>query len=462
VKVTDTRPETLTLYARDQNTGAIIAYNTQGNIPAVTFTKTEAQLSTVTASPGTLAAGGPPGAPRTSTVTVTLSNPIPSACAVQTLSGHAVLLSSNSGTANITPLSSGPGLSPGVTNSSGQAQFTVSDPVVEGVTVTAVDTTCNDLALAQTATVTFTASEVNQSTVTISPVSTPADGPAATLTVTLRQANGTPISGRTVTVPAALHATVTPLSYPGLSPGVTNSSGQAQFAVSDATVEMVTLAAYDGTTQLDQAATVSFTADEANQSTMSATQTSLPALGASTTVTVTLVSGGGAPIAGHTVSLSATSSTVSVTPATATTNSAGQAVFTVSDPNPESTVLTALDTTTGVAVVQTLPLTFIANEQNQSTATASPTVVQVKKTSTFTVTLLGANDKPLAAHAVTLNTGSSTTKVTVLTSGGVTNANGQIQFSVTDTAAETLSIKVTDTTTGLTLYKPVTVTFTKP
>jgi hypothetical protein len=382
---------------------------------------------------------------------------------VQTLSGHAVLLLANSGTANITPLSSGPGLSPGVTNSNGQAQFTVSDPVVEGVTLTAVDTTCNDLALAQTATVSFTASEANQSTVTISPVSTPADGPAATLTVTLRAADGTPISGRTVTVPAVSGATVTPLAYPGLAPGVTNAYGQAQFAVSDGTVEMVTLAAYDGTTKLDQAATVSFTANEANQSTMSATVTSLPALGASTTVTVTLVSGGGAPIAGHAVSLSASSSsTVSITPATATTNSAGQAVFTVSDPNPESVVLTALDTTSGAVVVQTLQLTFIANEQNQSTATASPTIVQVKKTSTITVTLLGANDQPLAGHTVALNTGSSTTKVTVLTSGGVTNAKGQIQFSVTDTAAQTISIKVTDTTTSLTLYKPVTVTFTKP
>ena len=64
-------------------------------------------------------------------------------------------------------------------------------------------------------------------------------------------------------------------------------------------------------------------------------------------------------------------------------------MFTVSDPVVESAVLTALDTTSGATVVQTLPLTFTANEQNQSTATASPTFVQVKKTSTITVTLLG-------------------------------------------------------------------------
>jgi len=208
----------------------------------------------------------------------------------------------------------------------------VTDPVVDTVTLTAVDTTCA-LTLAQTATVNFIASEANQSTVTISPVSTPADGPAVTLTVTLRSATGAPISGHTVTVPPVAHSTVTPLAYPGLAPGVTNADGQAQFAVSDNTVEVVTLVAFDSSTELDQAATVTFTADEANQSALSATQTSLPALGASTTVTVTLTSGGGAPIAGDTVSLSASSPTALITPTTATTNSAGQAQFTVSDPN---------------------------------------------------------------------------------------------------------------------------------
>ena len=232
--------------------------------------------------------------------------------------------------------------------------------------------------------------------------------------------------------------------------------------MSDNTVETVTLLAYDGTTELDEPGVVAFTANEANQSTVSATVTSLPALGALTTVTVTLTSGGGAPIAGHSVLLAASSTTVSITPATATTNAAGQAQFTVSDPNAESVVLTALDQATGVIVVQTLPVTFTANEQNQSTATASPAIVQTKKTSTITVTLLGANGKPIAGHVVGLATGSTTAKATVLTKGGVTTAAGQIQFSVTDTAPETLSIMVTDTTAGVTLYLPVTVSFVKP
>ena len=79
---------------------------------------------------------------------------------------------------------------------------------------------------------------------------------------------------------------------------------------------------------------------------------------------------------------------MSITPATATTNGSGVATFTVGDPLVESTVLTALDRTTGVTVDQALPITFTANEQNQSTATVSPTAVKVKKSATVTVTLL--------------------------------------------------------------------------
>ena len=60
---------------------------------------------------------------------------------------------------------------------------------------------------------------------------------------------------------------------------------------------------------------------------------------------------------------------------------------------------------------------------------------------------------------MTLNTGSKTATFTPAT--GVTNSAGQATFSVTDTAAETLSIAVTDTTASVTLYASVTVTFTK-
>jgi adhesin/invasin len=452
--VTDTQPESLTVYARDTTTGAII------DQPApVTFVPTELQSSTVVADPASLPAGGPPAAPNTTTVTVTLVGPVPATCSTASVAGHTVELTSASGTAQISP--------PVATNSGGIAVFTVSDPAVETIVLNAVDTTCG-LTLDQTATVAFTANEANQSTVTVNPVTTPANGPAATLSVTLLSGSGAPISDHQVTVTATGSATVTPLSYPGFAAGYTNDGGLAQFSVSDATVENVTLVATDATTKTEiyQVATVSFTGSEANRSTISATPTSLPASGPtiieSSTVVVTLVSGGGLPIVGHSVSLSSSSSTALVTPATATTDGSGVALFTVSDPVVENVVLSALDRTSGVTLVPTVTVDFVANEANQSTATASPTVLKVRKFSTITVTLLGPADAPIVGHTVTLGTGSSTTTVTPLTPGGVTDSAGQVQFSVTDTAEQVLSITVTDTDTGATLYKAVQVTFTKP
>ena len=454
--VSDTQPEPLVIYAHDEDTGTIV------KTPApVAFEQTEVQLSSM-AAPSSVPAGGPPGSPATATVTVTLMGPSCSASSPspESPAGDVVQLTTTSGTANITPAVAA------VNNTAPYtASFSVSDPVVEAVKLTAIDTTCG-VALANTATVNFVKSEANQSRVAINPGSTPAEGTAATLSVTLLSASGAPISGRLVSVPAVQHATVIPLaSSPGLTPGVTNSSGLAQFAISDNIVEGVTLVAWDGTpgsqgaTELDQVATENFTANEANQSSISPVPASSPASGPPITVTVSLVSGGGVKIAGDTVSLSAPSSHVSITPATATTNGSGVATFTVGDPLVESTVLTALDRTTGVTVDQALPITFTANEQNQSTATVSPTAVKVKKSATVTVTLLGPSGTPLSSHTVTLNTGSKTATFTPAT--GVTNSAGQATFSVTDTAAETLSIAVTDTTASVTLYASVTVTFTK-
>jgi Big-like domain-containing protein len=446
--VTDTKPETLTLYARDESTGAII-----NQMPTVSFVPTEVQLSTVLASPTSLPAGGPPGVPSTTTVTVTIIGP---GCTAG-VSGHTVKLTTPSGTANISPAVP--------TDSGGVATFSVSDTLVETIVLTATDTTCGNT-LGQPATVMFTASEANQSTVLPNPISTPAAGPGSTLSVILKTASGAPITGHLVTVPAVAHAKVTPLAYPGFAAGVTNNTGLVQFAITDATVEAVTLAAFDGATQLNQVATISFTAGESNQSSLTAPVTSLPAGGPPTTVTLTLHAGGGAVIAGDVVSLSATSPTNSVatiTPATATTNPAGQAQFTVGDARVQTVTLTALDRTTGVTVVQTVVLNFTATEQNQSTVSANPTVLKVKKGSTITVTLLGSTGAPLAGHTVMLTTGSKTTKVTIITKHGVTSATGQIQFTLTDTAPQVLTIVVTDTTGGVdvTLYMSITVTFLK-
>jgi hypothetical protein len=192
----------------------------------------------------------------------------------------------------------------------------------------------------------------------------------------------------------------------------------------------------------------------------------LPAGATPTIVTLTLRGGGGAPISGDTVSLSATSLTNSVatiTPATAKTNAVGQAQFTVGDTRAQTVLLTALDRTTGTTVVETLTLTFTGTEQNQSTVAANPAVLKIKKLSLITITLLGPTGAPLVGHTVSISTGSTTTKLTLVTKGGLTNTAGQIQYKVTDTLPQVITLQVTDTTVGfnVSIYMTVTVTFLK-
>jgi hypothetical protein len=178
-------------------------------------------------------------------------------------------------------------------------------------------------------------------------------------------------------------------------------------------------------------------------------------------VTVTLRTGANVLIVGDSVSLSSNSSTTVITPATVKSNSAGKAVFTVTDNCVQSgVVLTAKDTTTGITIFQTAIVNFVANEANQSTTAATPSIQKVGKVSVITVTLLGPTDAPLVGHKVTLSTGSKTTVVTDISKGGVTNSAGVIQFDVIDFVPQVISISVTDTTTGVTLYEPLLVYFT--
>ena len=100
-----------------------------------------------------------------------------------------------------------------------------------------------------------------------------------------------------------------------------------------------------------------------------------------------------------------------------------------------------------------------------STAVASPTtaVADGVDLSTVTVTLLDSSDVPVSGKAVSLTPSSSTAKVSG-PSPAVTNATGQTTFTVTDTAAEPVTLTAVDTTDNPTVtvgQKPV-VTFEAP
>ncbi len=206
-------------------------------------------LSTVSAAPTSALANGTAA----STVTVTLrdADGHPAAGRVVTLSqpgsAHSVIASAqipdtDSGCTTQAPA--------GTSDCSGQVQFSVTDTAAESVTYTADDAT-DAVTLTPTATVGFTTTpSVATSTIAADPSSVPADGTtSATVTVTLEDAAGNPVVGKTICLNQASGAvssagscapgqsTVTPIALTGsgcapVAPaGVTDCHGQAAFDV---------------------------------------------------------------------------------------------------------------------------------------------------------------------------------------------------------------------------------------
>jgi len=420
-------------------------------------------LSTVVASPTTATADGVD----LSTVTVTLigsttSGPVP-------VSGKTVTLTSLSSTAKI----SGP--SPLTTDATGKTTFTVTDTVVEPVTLTAVDTSDTpNVTVTQTASVTFQtpAVDASHSTVSANPTTVTAGG-STTITVTLRDQGSTPqpVAGQTVTLAGTGSAVITPAA----TPNVTNASGVVTFTATDAAAEVVTFTATDTTTSpatvISNTASVTFGTlnVSASQSTVTAV-TPAPIGSSGTTVVVTLLSSTSSPVAGKVVSLRSSSGTAVIGASyPATTGSNGQVSFSLTDTVREPVTVTATDTTDGITLTSMPTVVFATGSASATastmtaSATTSPangetqTLITVTVTDQFgdpepgkTVTLQDAPSGNVQTHPISV--GSSTP--------GVTNASGIAEFEVDDTHAETVTFIATDTTDSLVLSKTVSITYT--
>ena len=186
----------------------------------ITSGAVSASTSTVSASPSSVVADGA----TISTITVTLkdgnSNPV---------SGKTVTLAAGSGSSTITTVN-------GTTNSSGQATFTLKDTVAQTVTYTATDASDNNLVIAQTAQVTFTAGAINH--FAISAISSPQTaGTAFTITtITAQDVNNNTVTSFTSTVTYGGTAGVTGTSAAFTAGVLTNASVTPTVAGSNLTV----------------------------------------------------------------------------------------------------------------------------------------------------------------------------------------------------------------------------------
>ena len=386
-----------------------------------------------------------------STITVTLkdvnNNPA---------SGKTVTLARSGGSSTISPAS-------GPSNVSGVVTFTVKDTVAESTTYTATDTT-DAVTITQTASVTFTAGAVTaaHSTVTASPTPVVADGVAtSTITVTLKDVNNNPVSGKTVTLAkSGGSSTISAAS------GASSTSGVVTFTVTDTVAESTTYTANDATDSvtITQTAAVTFTGGpaRATASAVSASPASVTADGSSTsTIIVTLKDANNNLVSGKTVTLAKSGGSSTVSTASGPSTASGVVTFTVKDAVAESSAYTATDTTDTVTITQTASVTFTAGAVNAGTSTvnASPSSIPADgtTTSTITVTLKDVNSNLVSGKAVTLSqaTGSST----ISAPSGLSSASGVVTFTVKNTKAETVIYTATDSTDSIAITQTATVTF---
>ena len=421
-------------------------------------------LSTVVASPTSTVADGVNSA----TVSVTLLGLNSQSLTAPVAAGTPVTLDQD-GTSTVTQVTT--------TNAEGVATFSVSATTPQTVTYTAKS---SGVTVAQTAQVDFGAQTVSatHSTVVASPTSVPADGTtSSTITVTVRDQGSTPTTIAGVTV--VLAKQIGTNAVIGAPTATTDPSGVATFSATDTTVEPVSFTATAGGVVLTPV-TVTFgtLTPSATASTVVAQASPVSTGGnGGTTVTETLLTAGGAhPVAGKSVTLEGSSTSASIVAnGTDVTDASGQALFSVTDPDPESVVFTASDAADSVTVTQTATVVFQTPpaptpSPTLSTATYSPSTLPADGTTTsnFFVTIKNSVGAPLSGKSVSVAPAVPDVKVTVTPvavagagTPGVTNSSGQANFQVRDTKAETVTLLVTDTTDAMTLQtqSPLTVTF---
>jgi hypothetical protein len=167
-------------------------------------------------------------------------------------------------------------------------------------------------------------------------------------------------------------------------------------------------------------------------------------------VLVTLRDNSGLLVSGKTVTLASSAGSATITPAGGvTTDANGTALFTLTDLTPETLTLSATDATDGVSIAQTASLTFTVPQATGASITANPSTVAAdgQSAATLTVTLKDSLGRAAAGKIVTVSDAGAHAVISGPTAG-VTDANGQIQFTATDDINETVTFSAVDVTDG--------------
>ena len=203
---------------------------------------------------------------------------------------------------------------------------------------------------------------------------------------------------------------------------------------------------------------------DAGNSTVAATPPTVTADGTQSTITVTLLDAAHAPVVGDTVTLAPDGGSSDISAASGPSDAGGVVTFTVSDTVAETVTYTATDTSVPVDITETAAVAFTAGptDADQSTVIADPTTVFADgaTTSIITVTLLDANDNPVAGDVVSLAPDGGSSIISA--PSGPSAADGTVTFTVSDAADETVTYTATDTSVPVDITETAVVTFTGP
>ena len=210
--------------------------------------------------------------------------------------------------------------------------------------------------------------------------SAPADGVTTALAqAVLTDANGFPVSGKTVSLtPAAGSATITPPS------AVTDNDGAVAFSITDSNIEDLTLTAKDTTDDVTvaQQASLSFVTPPAASAGFTALPATVTADGITPAdITVTLKDSLGRPSPGKLVQINQTGgNSIIGGPNPPVTNGSGMIEFTAVDSNDETITYSAVDVTDGnTPLPETGTVTFDSSPEPgcSNTEIAAPGFVAV-------------------------------------------------------------------------------------
>lgn len=307
------------------------------------------------------------------------------------------------------------------------------------------------------------------STVDVDLATVEADGVAiATVTVTLLDIGAAPVANETILL--------FPVNNPGgvfidalSDPPTTDGTGQTQFVVSSETVASVTFRAVVLSEMIPvfliDTAVVDFTAPTAGggSTIVADAPTAIADAVDDVRITVTLVTGAGAPLSNVEVRIDGPAG-VAPPSATGMTNGLGEfsASFTssVTQLATFSAVIDPAGAATPLGAMVNVDFLASAPDATQSTVVvtdANATIDGVDRDAAVLVTVFNSVGNPMAGRTVTLSPVSSSDPaalISVTPNAAVTDANGQISFTIQSDVVTQATFRATDTTMAAVILTP--------